>query len=148
MKKLILLFCFLCIVQPLFGVQIKMAWDAPATSDANGIDGYNFYQASLPDPVTGAVIYIRINQTPILLTEYTVDVQPGQRFVVRSFNILGESADSNMLIVPSAPPPPPLRLRFSALTVQSSSDLAQWDTIDLIPLQSSDRQFFRMQLSN
>lgn len=129
-----------------FARDVKVVWDPPLPGDSP--EGYNVYEvtftppvappkpapeANIPSPVAGAVAtYRKLNDAPILEREFIIkDARPGLQTIVRAFNFMGESPDSDVLTIHDVPKKPE-GVKAVALLIEQSSNLKTWAPFALV----------------
>ena len=144
---------------------VKVAWDGPTPQDATNVEGYNLYEvtfepavlppkpsasANIPSPVAGSVAtYRKINAEPIpagTLEFIIVDARPGLQTVVRAFNFMGESDDSDVLTLHDVPKRPE-GVKAVALMIEQSSNLKDWSPMAVVYAAADlTASFFRLDI--
>lgn len=157
-----LIFAILLVSASLAG-DVRVTWDPPAPEDAQSLEGYNVYEvtfdppvappkpaaeANIPSPVVGSTAtYRKINAEPITAQEYVIEnYRPGMQLVVRGFNFMGESEDSDVLTL-HAVPKKPEGVKAVALLIEQSSNLSAWAPFAVV-YSAADlaTSFFRLQI--
>lgn len=130
------------LVSAALGGNVRVTWDPPSPEDAQSLEGYNVYEvtfdppvappkpaaeANIPSPVVGSTAtYRKINTAPITTQEYVIEnYRPGMQLIVRAFNFMGESEDSDVLTLHEVPKKPE-GVKAVALLIEQSSNLKAW----------------------
>lgn len=127
----------------LLGAPITFVWDVPDKEQVAAIEGYRLYTKI--DSKTGPIYLL---QGTVLGAQYkwTGECSPGQTWILRAFNIDGESPDSESVKIPLAPLAPPGFKRIK-VSVQSSKDLKVWEEHGTLMLANTGKdQYFRLQV--
>lgn len=140
---------------------VKVAWDPPLPGDSP--EGYNVYEvtftppvappkpapeANIPSPVAGAVAtYRKLNDTLILEREFIIkDARPGLQAIVRAFNFMGESDDSDVLTIHDVPKRPE-GVKAVAVLIEQSSNLKDWSPLAVVYAAADlTASFFRLDI--
>lgn len=129
---------------PLPALPVSFVWDVPDAEQVELVEGYRMYTR-----IIGEDGPIYLLQATIIgdVYEWKGEAEPGEVWILRSFNASGESPDSDAITIPKLPAAP-LGFKKLVLTVQSSSDLQRWSDYAAISLDADKRAaFFRLQLT-
>lgn len=133
-----------------FARDVKVAWDPPLPGEAASVEGYDVYEitldppvappkpapeANIQSPVAGSTAtYRKLNATPIPAgtQEFLIkDARPGLQIVVRAFNFMGTSNDSDILTIHDVPKKPE-GVKAVALLIEQSSNMRTWAPFALV----------------
>jgi hypothetical protein len=156
------LILFACKAQ---GRDVRVIWDPPTPQDAVSLEGYNVYEvtfdppvappkpaaeANIPSPVSGSVKTERkLNTEPIPAgtLEFVIkDARPGMQTIVRAFNFMGESPDSDVLTLHDVPKKPE-GVKAVAVLIEQSSNLKDWSPLAVVYAAADlTASFFRLDI--
>ena len=132
---------FLLTAMPLSALPVSFVWDVPDAEQVELVEGYRMYTRIIGED--GPVYLL---QATIIgdVYEWKGEAEPGEVWILRSFNSSGESPDSDAVTIPKLPAPP-LGFKKLVVQVQSSSDLEVWeDHAKLLVAATEANKFFRL----
>jgi hypothetical protein len=140
-KMIRLALAFLLTAMPLPALPVSFVWDVPDAEQVELVEGYRMYTRIIGED--GPVYLL---QATIVgdVYEWAGEAQPGEVWILRSFNSSGESPDSAPVTIPKLPAAPQ-GFKKIVLKVQSSSDLEVWDDHAKLLVSATDaNKFFRL----
>jgi hypothetical protein len=132
---------FLLTAMPLPALPVSFVWDVPDAEQVELVEGYRMYTRLIGED---GPIYML--QATIIgdVYEWQGEAEPGEVWILRSFNSSGESPDSAPVTIPKLPDAPQ-GFKKIVLRIQSSSDLEVWEDHAKLLVSATDaNKFFRL----
>lgn len=132
---------FLLTAMPLSALPVSFVWDVPDAEQVELVEGYRLYTRLIGED---GPVYLLQGTVIGDKYEYSGEAQPGDVWILRSYNSSGESPDSESVTIPKLPAPPQ-GFKKIVLKIQSSSDLEVWeDHTKLLVAATDSQKFFRL----
>ena len=132
---------FLLTAMPLSALPVSFVWDVPDAEQVELVEGYRLYTRLIGED---GPIYLLQGTVVGDVYGYQGEAQPGEVWILRSYNSSGESPDSTSITIPKLPAPPQ-GFKKLVVQVQSSSDLEVWeDHAKLLVAATDANKFFRL----
>lgn len=132
---------FLLTAMPLSALPVSFVWDVPDAEQVELVEGYRLYTRLIGED---GPVYLLQGTVVGDVYEFSGEAQPGEVWILRSYNSSGESPDSSSITIPKLPAPPQ-GFKKIVLRIQSSSDLDVWeDHAKLLVSATEANKFFRL----